>query len=297
MLKAVSIARTTAHEILSEPLSLLVTVSSLALAVMAPVLHYHQFGEATRMARDAGFSSLFIGGIIFSVFGVLKTFRRELETGTADMALAHSVSRKAFFLSKVAGAVMAFAVFAIVVSGVMLLMVEGAVIGGRIADSSGGIARIWGPCVAAGSLVMVLPLLLGALLNRFARFRFVLTFQFSALVLSVVPLIVLPIIDGQLLSYVPAIFLVSLLPLVLMCAAAAFAVRLRSNAAVTAVGMVALAFLPAVGNYYLVDALARGGTVGFVYVLAAFAAILPAMALFLLLGMRFLERRGQESDF
>ena len=49
-----SVAKATALEILSEPLTLLVLLAALTMAVLAPAFHYHQFGEATRMARDAG---------------------------------------------------------------------------------------------------------------------------------------------------------------------------------------------------------------------------------------------------
>ena len=57
MRRFIAIAKTTALEILAEPLSLLVLTASLALAVFAPAFHYHQFGEPARMARDAGLSA------------------------------------------------------------------------------------------------------------------------------------------------------------------------------------------------------------------------------------------------
>ena len=49
-----AIAKATALEIFSEPLSLLLLLSALALVILAPALHYPQFGEPTRLARDAG---------------------------------------------------------------------------------------------------------------------------------------------------------------------------------------------------------------------------------------------------
>ena len=99
-----SIAYATALEILSEPLSLLVLLAALVLTVLAPAFHYHQFGEATRMARDAGLSSVFICGAVIAVFGTIRSFRREIESGTMAMALAHPVSRTDFFLAKAIGA-------------------------------------------------------------------------------------------------------------------------------------------------------------------------------------------------
>ena len=103
-----SVAKSTALEILSEPMTLLVLLAALSLAVLAPAFHYHQFGEPTRMARDAGFSALFVCGTVVAVFGTIRTFRREIESGTIQMALAHSISRGAFFLAKATGALAAY---------------------------------------------------------------------------------------------------------------------------------------------------------------------------------------------
>ena len=49
-------------------------------------------------------------------------------------------------------------------------------------------------------------------------------------------------------------------------------------------GLVAAGSFPFVGNYYLSDMLANGGTVSWTYVAFAVLAALPAMAAFLLLG-------------
>ena len=99
MRRFVSIAKATALEVVNEPLSLLLLSAALALAVFAPAFHYHQFGEATRMARDAGLSALLIGGTVFSVSAAVRSMRRELESGTAAVALSHPVSRAQFFLA------------------------------------------------------------------------------------------------------------------------------------------------------------------------------------------------------
>ena len=69
-----------------------------------------------------------------------------------------------------------------------------------------------------------------------------------------------------------------------VAAAAAFAFGLRANAAAAMTGLVAAGSFPFVGNYYLSDMLANGGTVSWTYVAFAVLAALPAMAAFLLLG-------------
>ena len=293
MRKFSSILKATALEILSEPLSLLVLLAALALAVLAPAFHYHQFGESTRMARDAGFSALFTCGSVLAVFGTIRAFRREVESGTFEMALAHPVSRATFFLAKTAGAAVAYLVFALVVFGTHLAIVWGAAAGGYLAQQTGDVASVYGPALAAGVAVILLPLVVAAALNRFARFRFVLTAFALALLLALLfggaafafaPRLLLP--------YPPVAFLVALPAMILLSAAAAFAVRFKSNAAASAVGLVFAAMIPVVGNYYLSDALSKGGSVSLFYVAGATAAAAPAILAFLLLGATFLKTRA-----
>lgn len=291
MRKSLSILKATALEILSEPLSLLVLLAALVLAVLAPAFHYHQFGEPTRMARDAGFSALFTCGSVLAVFGTIRAFRREVESGTLEMALAHPVSRGGFFLAKTAGAFVAYLVFATIVFGTTLTIVWGAAVGGRLAAQTGGLAQVFGPALAAGVAVILLPLVVAAALNRFARCRFVLTSFACAFLLALLfGGASLALAPRQLVKYLPVALLLACPALVLLAASAAFALRFKANAAASAVGLVFAALVPAVGNYYLSDALSKGGAVPWSYVGLAALAALPAVAAFLLLGV-FLGKR------
>ena len=292
MRRLIPIVKATALEILSEPLSLLVLLSALVMTVLAPAFHYHQFGEATRMARDAGLSSVFTCGAIVAVFGTIRAFRREIESGTMAMALAHPVSRTGFFLAKTAGAYAAYLAFAVVVLLVTLVIVDGAAIGGVIAGRSGDIARLYGPNLAEGVGVIVMPLVVSAALNRFFRVRFVLASFVLALLLSVIFAALAVSRDvAWLLRLLPVAVLIGLFSAVLLSAAAAFAIRLKANAAAATAGIVLLVSLPAVGNYYMADALSRGGAVPWAYVGCAALAVLPAILLFLLLGVHFINGR------
>lgn len=288
MRKSLSILKATALEILSEPLSLLVLLAALALTVFAPAFHYHQFGEPTRMARDAGFSALFTCGSVLAVFGTIGAFRREVESGTLEMALAHPVSRGGFFLAKTAGAFVAYLVFAAVVFGTELTIVWGAAVGGRLAARTGDVARLFGPALAAGVSVILLPLVIAAALNRFARCRFVLTSFALALLLALAfGGTALALAPRLLLRFLPVALLLAFPALVLLAASSAFALRFKANASASAVGLVFVALLPAVGNYFLSDALAKGGAVSWSYVGLAALVALPAVAAFLLLGVVF----------
>jgi len=272
---------------------LLVLLTALAIAVLAPAFHYHQFGEATRMARDAGFSALFACGGVVAVFGTIRTFRREIESGTLAMALAHPVSRARFFLSKAAGALTAYLAFAAVVFMTSLVIVDGAAVGGEIARRTGDVARLWGPSLVQGVGVIVLPLVIAAALNRFGRFRFVLSSIVLSLFLSSVTGTLAAVRAGSLvLRLAPVAVLVILQASVLLAASAALAVRFRSGGAASAAGLVFILFLPAIGNYYLPEALSGGRCVSWGYVALAALALLPMLGLFLWAGVFLINRRS-----
>jgi len=290
--QTLAILRATALEILSEPLTLLVLLAALALTVLAPAFHYHQFGDPTRMARDAGFSALFTGGSVLAVFGTIRAFRREIESGTLEWALSHPVSRTAFFLTKAAGVFLAYLAFAAVVVGTASVVFEGAAIGGILAKRTGDIARVFGPCLAGALAILVLPLIVAAALNRFARFRFVLSSIAAAFVLAAFGFGGMALLSGgDVLRLLPAAVLLLLPAAVLMSAAAAFAVRMKANVAASCACAVFALMLPAVGNYYLVDALSAGGALPWTYIAIAAAVTLPAVAAFLLLGIRLINGR------
>lgn len=283
-----AIAFATALELLSEPLCLLIALTALALAALAPAVHCHQFGEPSRMARDAGFSALLLGGLFYAAFGALKTCRREVESGTMETALAHSVSRTQFFLAKFAGGALAYFAFALTVGAASLTIVNGAEIGGWLAAAKCDIARLWGPSLALALAVPVLALCLAAALNRFVRFRFTLTANLLALVVALAGTAYR--FDAALaVRILPASVLFALPPLVLLAASSAFAIRFRTNVAASLTATAAAVLLPALGNYCLSDALAKGGAVPASYFWRALAAVVPAVAAFLALGVQFIN--------
>lgn len=244
------------------------------------------------MARDAGLSALFVCGAVIAVFGTIRAFRREIESGTIEMALAHPVTRTGFFFAKGVGAFLAFLVFSLIVFLTSVTVVEGAAVGGKIAERTADIARLWGPAYAAGIGILVGPLAAGAVLNRFARCRFVLSSFCVAAILSVAAAGFFASFDPSLaLRLVPAAVLIVLLSSVYLSAAAAFSVRLKANAAAAATGVVFLLLLPAVGNYYLSNALSGGRSIPWPYVGQAALVTLPAILLFALLGVRAINRR------
>ncbi len=284
-----AIVRAALFEVLSEPLSLLLTLSALLLAIVAPVVHCHNFGEPARMACDAGLSALLTGGLALGIFAAVRAFRREEESGTLAMALVHPVSRASFFVSKCVGVWLGVGALMWTVFCAMVVMVRGALIGGGIAALNGDVPRVWGPSVALAVAIPLLSVLAGAAWNRFGHGRFVFSTQVLAIGLGTAALFY-PW-EWRLFPRLFVSAALLLLPAgVFTAAAAALAVRLRDRYAVSiAFGLLVLA-LPALGNYYPSVRVFNAGWTLRDALFAAGAAI-PLVVGFALLGIHFLDRK------
>lgn len=285
-----AIVRATALEICSEPLALLLTMSATALAFLAPRLHYHQFGDPTRMAMESGLSAQLVLGLAFVVFCPVRAFRREIESGTLQMALSHSVSRGSFFLAKALGAFLAYLVFATTVFALTVTVTRGSAIGAEIAKAHNDIPGLFGPSVVLATAAILLPLVLAALFNYLWKFRFTLTATLLSAVLSVA--VQFAWFDAeQWLRMAPLALLLTFPAAVVTAASAAFAVKWRGNAATSLAGVLCVVMLPLFGNYYLPGALAKGHSLPCSYLLLAGVVTLPLVAAFVGAGMLMFENR------
>lgn len=225
-----AIIKATALSIIAEPLSLLLLLSALLVSTLAPAFHYHQFGDPTRMAKDAGVSSIVVFALIFAATGAIKAFRCEIERGTAALVLSHAVSRGGFFVAKTIGVMVALFFFVLAVSANSVAIVKGADIGGKLASCNGDIARLYGPSFLIAVGVFLLPSIIAAILNRFARFRFCLT-AFSLMVLFSCASISFRF-DSELAAEIFALDFLSATPsFIIAAAASAYACRFRFNVA------------------------------------------------------------------
>ena len=285
-----SMVKVSALEALSEPLALLLTLSAMTMAALVPAMHYHQFGESTRMARDAGFSALFMFGAAYAIFLPIKGMRREIESGTASIALAHGVSRKMFFLAKATGVYVAFLIFACTLTALSLTAINGAGIGGKIALRTGEIAKMWGPSLSWAMTAIVASPIIGALANRFLGWRFVPASTIFALIISIVSAAYR--FDASMaLRLMPGFLVLAVPPAVFVFLSSAFAARLRANAAVSASVFAFALSLPIMGNYYLSDAFADGRTIACKYAVLAILAAIPLAVAAAMAGIAFLEGR------
>lgn len=291
-----AIAGASALEIVSDPLALLLTAGSIAAVAFSCVLHVHQFGEPARMARDASLSVFLVSSVLYAVFCTVKAFRREIESGTLQMALARPVSRRAFFLAKTLGCFCACAVFMATLAPVAFMAVLGAETGGAIAIPKGDVAHIWGPALLAVAACAVFPLAAAAVLDRFFRFRFAASagriapafawFAAFALAAFVGASGVAPGALAASLKIAPALAILSFPAMLFACIAAAAAARLKANAASALCALAFAVFLPALGNYYLSDALSGGGTIPWSRAAETAAATAPLVAAALAAALR-----------
>lgn len=268
-----AIIKATAFSIISEPLSLLLLLTALLVSTLAPAFHYHQFGDPTRMAKDAGVSSLVVFALIFAATGAIKTFRREIESGTAALALSHAVSRRGFFVAKALGVMGALSLFVLAVSANSVAIVNGASIGGKLAASNGDIARLYGPSFLIAVGVFLLPSIIAAILNRFARFRFCLT-AFLLMVLFSCGSTMFRF-DSKLASEIFSLDLLSATPsFIIAAAASAYASRFRINVA-SLLTMVTIGLMcPIMINYTratspLISSIAAISLIGFFLIVGA----------------------------
>ncbi|MBQ1346174.1 MAG: hypothetical protein IIY62_07410 [Kiritimatiellae bacterium] len=285
-----AIVRATALEICSEPLALLLTLSAMALAFLAPNLHYHQFGDPKRMAMESGLSAQLILGFAYVVFCTVRAFRREIESGTLQMVLAHSVSRGMFFTAKALGAFLSYLVFAATVFALTVTVTRGAALGEAVARRTNDIPVPFGPSVALATAAVVVPLVAAALLNYVRRFRFTLTATaFLALAANGVQFV---FFDGGLYArLLPLAVLIVFPAAVVLACAAACAVVWRANVAISLAGALCALMLPMFGNYYLPGALARGGSLPGAYLLLAGGVSVPLVLAFVLAGVALFEGR------
>ena len=310
-----AIIKATALEIVSEPLFFLLTLSAVAVLTFASYLHIHQFGEASRMARDIGLSSVLVFGIVYAVFSSIRTMRREMESGTLQMALVAPVSREAFFLAKAAGVMLALLAFFLTVFSTAIVTAVGAEASSLVSglhqecaegsDCCAGAlpGAVWSVSMAFDVAVILVPFAAAAFLNRFFAFRFALSACITQLIValggSFANLAVASAVFGEksqalfcLASRMIPAGLLLLSPIIVFAAfALALAVRFKDNAVSLASLVLFAAALPLLGNYYLSHALSKGGAIAYSYVGLAHLAALPFAAAFLMAGAAFMKRR------
>ena len=306
------LARSAALEALAEPLSAVVFLVALLTIHWAPVFHYHQFGEAGRLARECGFSALLVFGLVFATAAAMRVIGGEIASGTAAVALARPVPRPLFFCAKVSGMVGAFLLFSLAVAAATVLAtyasVEGAARLAACCEEGGAPSRIWQPGLRLGTCLTLGGFVLAALANRFASARFCVTA--CVCVALAQPLALASALPfgpegaGAMVAalpwrIVPALGVLTCGCTVFIVLAGALAVRLKPAPTVALVSAAVLSsfawpvtgVLPVLGRFWLVEALAAGQGSAWCGVGRTLLAAVCLVAFWLLVGSVLLQER------
>jgi len=297
----IALSALAAREAIRQPIFLLLTVSCAALSAALPIVLMHKFGEDGKLVRESALAFHFVFGLFVTGAAASWSLSREVGSGTAAVVLSKPVGRETFFLSKFAGLVAVVAAFS--ASATMSALLSERVSERFAAEPlPGGYVLDWR---TAGRQWLAIGLaLLAAGLASYRRrpfgssaFRFLLGFQAAALAAcgffdrtgAWAPL--QWNLDWRI---VPAAALVTAALIVFAAIALALSTRLRTVPTVTACCVIFLAgpmsdylfgqraavspaaaaahrLLPNWQNFWLVDALADGGTIPLPYMLRALA--------------------------
>lgn len=99
--KIKAIAQTTATELLSQPVILLLLFTGIVATGLIPVFQLHDFfDEPGRLPRDGGLAYQLVIGLVIAVISASSTIHAEITGGTAAAALGKPVSRDVFIFGK-----------------------------------------------------------------------------------------------------------------------------------------------------------------------------------------------------
>jgi ABC-type transport system involved in multi-copper enzyme maturation permease subunit len=221
-----TLAGLTALEVIRQPATLLITLSSVLFAALLPLLITHTLGEPGKLVRDSALSIQFSVGLVLCTYCACATFSGELRSGTAGSILSKPISREAFFLAKYLGVV------------IVLLLYQGIAGITTLMTSRSGAQSFFIDWYAATPLILaiILSLLAGGIMNYvrqkpFSSSAFVTLFCFL-LTAFIIGGFLAP--DGSLSSFgghyqwniLPAVLLITVATLMLSAISVALATRL-----------------------------------------------------------------------
>jgi hypothetical protein len=318
-----SIARATLIEAMQQPAALMLLLVAVTVTTLAPLFEFHHFGEEGRLARDGGLACMLFFGLLLAMTASGSAVARELASGTAAAVLAKPVPRGVFLAAKFAGI---FALVSLFWAALLFATLLAERASEHIVTAEGVLTPVAdGLTTHLALLAPVAALAIAAHRHYRRRARFgVAAFVGVPLALALVALACgcwntlgqwAPYHPGLNTAVVPAALLV--LQALAMCTALAAALATRLPAVATAVIGALLALLglagdtltaplvsprglfgallggalPNIQNFWLADALARGGTIPWGYVGSAALLAATWCAAALVAGTQALRHR------
>ena len=300
-------ARTTWLEAIQQPVAFLMAFVSVAITLLVPVFEFHHFGEEGRLARDSGLSCLLLFGLVLAIGTAGRSVAGEIESGTAAAVIGKPVSRFTFVLAKWLGGFGVVAFYAVAQIAAILIAERSSAHFVAQGDYVGDITDWWGVALGIGGLL--LSLAIGAFAHYYWRWRFGVTVFVSLAVSQLVAAAGTQLTNHWVamdFRVVPVALLVLAALAVFSSLATALATRLKSGPTFALCFVVLLlglagdalfgnapAFswrgmlsgvLPDLQNFWMCDAIAHGGRIGWRYLVEAAATALTTCAVFLCLG-------------
>ncbi|MBP5511445.1 MAG: ABC transporter permease [Kiritimatiellae bacterium] len=309
-----TIAKATWLEAIQQPVAFLTALASVVLTLMVPVFHFHHFGEEGRLARDSGLSCLLLGGLVLAVGAAGRSVSREIEGGTAAAVIGKPVSRSVFLVAKWAGIFGVTLFFGVAQTAATLIAERSSSHSVVFEDTPVQMMDVVSLLLALGFVAG--SLLLAAFFNWAFRKRFGVLAS-AGLVLSQLAALAVtewknPFVALN-LRVLPAAVLVLAALAVFASLAVALAARFRTGtilavcAGVLLLGLagdtlfgsagafslrgIGSGVLPDLQNFWLSDAVARGGRIAPGYLLEALAHAVVLCSLFLTAGCLLFRNR------
>ena len=316
----VAIARTTHVECMQQPAVMLLLMGGVIATAMIPLLQFHQFGEAGRLARDGALAYQLTLGLVLAVVAASQAIHGEIESGTASAAISKPLTREAFVIGKFAGVVSMLTQFWFILLAAMLIAER---VTYRLSEIEGQTLGITDERAQAFLLLAVpVALAVAGLLHNLRRVRFCLAACRILLVILTAGLVAAFCFDragtwhpsptNVDLRIVPASLLIFMALVLFAAIASALSTRLKAGGAMTCCLLLLLLglaadtllapaspawirlparLLPNIQSFWLCDALTAGGTVDTGYLLAAILYGCAGSAVAILLGLLAFRRR------
>jgi hypothetical protein len=315
-----TLATLTAREAVRQPIFALLAVSCVSLITALPVVLMHKFGEDGKLVRESALAFHFVFGLLITGTAAAWSLSREVRDGTAATVLSKPVGRDMFFLSKFMGVAAVSVAFSACVT-VSVLLSE------RVSErfvtdpDRGGYVVDW-HTAGLQALAIVLALLAAGLASYRRRpfgssaFGFLCVFQLLAAAVAgffdrngawapfrldldwrILPasalvgtaLVVLAAIALALSTRMPRVPTVTTC-FILFLAGLMSDYLFGRHAGTSLAAMVLHRSLPNWQNFWLVDALADGGVIPFVYVIQALTYAALYTGAVLCMGLAFFRR-------
>lgn len=98
-------------DIIRQPIILLLVVMSIMLTSLLPMVSVFMFGKEVRLIQDGAFAFQFGAGLLLAGISASVCLHQEISRGTAATILCKPVSRSLFFLAKYGGVLLVLALF------------------------------------------------------------------------------------------------------------------------------------------------------------------------------------------